>query len=273
MENINSSELDSSTPKKYILDEEVNLCTGKYFRMSQKKYHLENNTDKKIIWECVYRTNIEDYKRIYGAEIVALVRDDVKLNNGINKFEDISILLIENYRYPVEKKVLEFPSGLIDLEEHLSLKNSYDKINECNDEILKKNLISNYEKELEKIAISSAKRELKEETGYHGEFKSFFTPPNVNAIKVLENVFYDPWKGLENAAFCIFEIDKSSDLNKNPKQELDDAEVIKVHEVKLSEMLNFITEKIEKENYGCSTHVYSFAMGLQFSNLIGNYIN
>ena len=109
---------------------------------------------------------------------------------------------------------------------------------------------------------------LKEETGYSGVFKRFFTMPNRNPIKIFENMFYDPWKGLENCALSIFEIDKSSEENIKPEQNLDECEIIKVHEVKLSELLNFISDKIEKENYGVSAHVYSFAMGLQFSNIL-----
>jgi ADP-ribose pyrophosphatase YjhB (NUDIX family) len=118
------------------------------------------------------------------------------------------------------------------------------------------------------ITINSASRELKEETGYSGQFKSFFALPKRNPIKIFENIFYDAWKGLENAAISVFEIDKRDEDNLKPKQNLDECEVIKVHEVKLSELLEFITEKIENENYGCSSHVYSFAMGIQFRKFL-----
>ena len=121
---------------------------------------------------------------------------------------------------------------------------------------------------MREMIITSASRELKEETGYSGTFKSFFTLPKKNPIKIFENLFYDQWKGLENGALSIFEIDKSSKENFTPKQSLDECEIIKVHEVKLSDLLDFITEKIENENYGCSMHVYTFAMGLQFSNIL-----
>jgi hypothetical protein len=95
--------------------------------------------------------------------------------------------------------------------------------------------------------------------------------PGSNPVKIFKNTFYDAWKSLENAAFSIYEIDLDATENKNPVQSLDEAEIIKTHVVKLSELLNFISDKIEKEDYGCSTHLYTFAMGLMFSDVLKNF--
>ena len=263
---------NSMEKKNYILEKETNLFTGKYLRLSTKKYCLENDSTRCIEWECVYRNNIENFKKIYGAEIIALIRDrfdhEDKNNKQDNIIDNTSIILIENYRFPVDKKILEFPAGLIENSDYGILKELHNEIESTTDSELKARLSSEFDSQMKEITISSGLRELKEETGYTGTFKSFFTLPNTNANKIFQNVFYDPWKGLENSALCIFEIDKSSEENLSPVQNLDECEVIKVHEVKLSQLLNFITEKIEKDNYGCSSHVYSFAMGLQFSNLL-----
>jgi 8-oxo-dGTP pyrophosphatase MutT (NUDIX family) len=263
---------NSTEEKNYILEKETNLFTGKYFRLSSKKYCLEKDSTRCIEWECVYRNNIENFKKIYGAEIIALIRNSVEhedeKNKQENQIDNISIILIENYRFPVDKKILEFPAGLIENSDYGILEELHNKIESTSDAELKTRLIAEFDSEMREITINSGTRELKEETGYSGTFKAFFTLPNSNPTKIFQNVFYDPWKGLENSALCIFEIDKSSEENLNPVQNLDECEVIKVHEVKLSQLINFITEKIEKENYGCSSHVYSFAMGLQFSNLL-----
>jgi 8-oxo-dGTP pyrophosphatase MutT (NUDIX family) len=261
MENSSHS---TDTVKNYIFEKETNLYTGEYFRISKKKYHLEHDRNKFIEWECVYRNNLADFKKIYGSEIIPIIKNS---NSDFN-IENFSILLIENYRYPVDKKILEFPAGIIDNHEYGILENLHSQIHLAKDGEEKKNLIERFDEVMREMIITSASRELKEETGYSGTFKSFFTLPKKNPIKIFENLFYDQWKGLENGALSIFEIDKSSKENYTPKQSLDECEIIKVHEVKLSELLDFITEKIESENYGCSMHLYTFAMGLEFSNVL-----
>jgi 8-oxo-dGTP pyrophosphatase MutT (NUDIX family) len=228
-----------------VINEVQENYTGKYLKFVTKNYLLDN---KNISWECCYRSNTSESRTLSGVEIIAFIKESIKAN-----LLDSKILLIDNYRYPVEKRVLEFPSGIID-------PSDYDKfLHEENQEEMSK-----------KVAVSTAARELKEETGYSGEFLDFFSIKNVNPIKLFQNIFYDPWKSSENGIICLFEVDKSKEENKNPLQSLDDAEIINVHEVKLSELLDFISNKIENENYGCSAHVYSFAMGLQFNSLFNN---
>lgn len=261
---MNNHDESTNANKNYIFDQETNLYTGKYFKLTSKKYYLENDTTKNIEWECVYRTNLADFKKVYGTEVIALIKNS-KTNY---RLEDFSILLIENYRFPVDKKILEFPSGLIESIEHHELEELHNEIHATSNEEEKYLKIKRFHELMSDIIINSAGRELKEETGYSGIFKSFFSLPNKNSIKLFENIFYDPWKGLENGAITIFEIDKLADDNLTPKQNLDECEVIKVHEVKLSELLQFISDKVEIENYGCSTHVYSFAMGMHFSNFL-----
>lgn len=263
---------DKLNDKIFEFENETQHHTGKYFRHVTRHYKIsDGQNNNKVNWECFYRTNINDYKSIYGSEIIGLVKSEDKSTENI--FENTSVILIENYRYPVDKKILEFPSGIIEHNEYENLEDLYKQMNECKDENEKEKFSSEYDKVLTRVTIGVGERELKEETGYVGTFKGFFALPNVNPMKIFANTFYDPWKSLENAAISIFEIDKSLEENKNPKQVLEDCEIIKVHEVKLSELLNFISEKIDKENYGCSTHVYSFAMGLQFSNILKGLYN
>jgi ADP-ribose pyrophosphatase len=240
------------------------LYVGKYLRYATKQYEIQKDNGKKIVsWECVYRTNLADYKSVYGSEVIGLMK-------GIEGDSDTYILLIENYRFPVDKLILELPSGIIDPEEYGSLESLYRKIKAEENETVKADLQNNYDEMLKQIAIKSGLRELKEETGYIGKFRTFLSLPNYNPIKLFTNVFYDPWKGLENAAFSVFDIDLNEPENKNPIQDLDNCEIIKIHKVKLSKLLEFISDKIEHEGYGVSTHLYFLAIGLQFSNLIKN---
>jgi 8-oxo-dGTP pyrophosphatase MutT (NUDIX family) len=254
--------MEENNSVNYIDSEDIYV--GKYLRYTTKKYEIEKNGNKNTIaWECVYRTNLADFKSVYGSEVIALMKN-------IPGDSDTHILLIENYRFPVEKKILELPSGLIDPEEYGSLEKLYRSMQAEVDEHVKKGYQDSYDELLKEVAIKSGQRELKEETGYTGTFQTFLTLPKYNPIKLFANIFYDPWKCLENAAFSIFNIDMSMTENQNPVQQLDSCEVIKTHKVKLSELLDFISEKVENEGYGVSTHLYFLAVGLRFSDIVKN---
>jgi 8-oxo-dGTP pyrophosphatase MutT (NUDIX family) len=249
--------------KKYLLEEEIVNFSGKYLSLSTKKYSLENDKSKIIKWECVNRASKNIEKKVDGVEIVVVIKNSSEKSS----YENLSVILIENYRYPVEKNVLEFPSGIIEDDEREDIFKLCNDINNAKDLDEKLSLQLKHENLLKQIAIKSCQRELKEETGYYGEFKSFLSLPNYN-FKIFENIFYDPWKSPENGYLALFEVDKCLEINKNPKQELDDCEIIKTHEVKLNNLLKFISEKIQNENYGCSNHLYTFAMGLQFNEFL-----
>ena len=232
--------------------------------MSTKNYILDSDNTKELSWECIFRTDTGNFRKIYGAEVCALIKDQ----EDTHDMNDLTVLIIENYRYAVEQRVLEFPSGLIDPNEFGDLEVVHEKISSATDETVKASLQEEFDELLKQTAIRAAERELKEETGYHGQFKGFFALPRTNPVKLFSNVYSDPWKSLENGALCIFQVDKTLEQNKEPKQELDECENIKVHEVKISQLLNFITQKIEKENFGCSEHLYTFSVGLHFADIL-----
>jgi len=64
------------------------------------------------------------------------------------------------------------------------------------------------------------------------------------------------------------DIDLESEANKNPKQNLEKDELIKPYFVDLDNLLEFITEKVEKEDYGCTSTLYDFAIGMNFSKFV-----
>ena len=124
----------------------------------------------------------------------------------------------------------------------------------------------------------SALRELEEETGYKGEFicftsKYFGKNENVDKeLKIGGNIYFDPWKSSDNAIQCIVEIDGDKILGKK-SQKLDDNELIKVFEVEMDKLMEFINEKMNNEKYGCSSELYNFALGLNFKGIINNILN
>jgi 8-oxo-dGTP pyrophosphatase MutT (NUDIX family) len=124
----------------------------------------------------------------------------------------------------------------------------------------------------------AALRELEEETGYKGDFicntsKYFGKNNNLKEeLKTGGNIFFDPWKSSDNAIQCIVEIDGDQVANKK-EQKLDDTEFIKVYEIEIKDLMNFIYEKMNKEHYGCTSELYNFALGLNFNNIINDILN
>jgi hypothetical protein len=49
---------------------------------------------------------------------------------------------------------------------------------------------------------------------------------------------------------------------------LDDTEIIKIFEVEIDKLMEFINEKMNKEQYGCSSELYNFAFGLNFNKYL-----
>ena len=181
---------------------------------------------------------------IYAVNILAIIKFAQKKPK---------ILIIANFRYPINKYCLELPGGIID----------------------KKDLLNDdYHKAIENACL----RELEEETGYKGKFLSYIpcvgnTNQNLDKdvqLNICSNIMYDPWKSLDNAIQCIMEIDGDKNANVEKKQHLDSTEFIIVYEVELDNLMNFINEKIQKENFACCSQLYNFALGINFNKIIGN---
>ena len=203
---------------------------GKYLSFIENDYEITDNDKKsKVTWESVqYNNNIASSKIKFGVSIFPIIKNTNKL------------VIISNFRYAVNKYCLEFPSGLIDNTDN--------------------------ENDIEKTIIKAAERELKEETGYEGTFKSFMTLDNIkDPIKVLSNIYYDPWKSNDASVICIFE------LNEKLKQNLENCEIIKVYEVEIDKLYEFINNKVNNENFACSADLYSFALGIQFKSILNKY--
>jgi 8-oxo-dGTP pyrophosphatase MutT (NUDIX family) len=224
--------------KNFVLKDVKHNYKGKFLIHASKEYCLSDDPNKIINWECCFR-NVKNPNRITGVEVIPLVKSQGKENK---------VLIIENFRYPVEKKVLEFPAGIIE------------------DEEIPEGIID--DKAFEEVIIKAGKRELYEETGYTGEFVSFYSLPGMNSVKTFENLFFDPWKSSENSAILIFHINKNLEENLHPLQDLELEENIKVHEVELNNLINFIDEKVNKENYACCMNLYHFAMALRLNEVL-----
>ena len=153
----------------------------------------------------------------------------------IIKSKPKKIIIISTFRYPINKYSLEFPRSYI---------------------IKKEN------ENIEKLIEENVNSKVEEKTGYKGKFKcilsKFFGEKN---IKMDTSVFFDPWKSTDNAIECVVEIDEENlNNNKNKKRE--------VFEIEVEKLLDFITEKINLEEYACSVELYNFALGLNFNKYL-----
>lgn len=134
------------------------------------------------------------------------------------------IVIEANFRPPVNKYILELPGGLVEKD----------------------------------AGIEDALRELKEETGFVGK-------PLKTGGEHLDfpALYFDPWKSTEKGRFVMVEVDADDEINRNPKQHLDETEEIIVHLMELdTNFLKNLEDLSKKHGYGIDTQLYCFGLGL-----------
>lgn len=199
------------------ISSEISLHKGPWLEILKRKYRVNLNEEYDL--EYVRRPYA---KVVNGATTIPIIVD--KKNNTKE------LILIANYRIPIQSWILEFPSGLVD-------DNNETPLQEC-------------------------LRELKEETGYTGEELKMG-----NKFNNLE-AFCDPHKSTENEFQIMLEIDIEKEENKNPSQDLDADEQIKVHKIILdSESIQRLKDLVSAHNYQVSNEIQLFITGY----VIGKY--
>ena len=237
------------------------IYKGKFLSYFVKEFEI-NNQNKKILKpyeavdynsRCFEQNEIQNEfigtnnYNIYAVNIIPLIKYTSKPQK---------LIIVKVFRYPINKFCLEFPAGFMD-----------------------KTDIANSDKEGFSESIKKAAlRELEEETGYKGKFINYtstYFGKNQNLedeLKLGGNMFFDPWKSSDNAIQCLVEIN-GDEIGNKKCQKLDDTELIEVFEVDINKLMEFINEKINNENCGCSSELYNFALGFNFNNILNNIIN
>ena len=234
---------------------------GKFISYYIKEYEVKNEGKPSIIipYEITEYNSRNTEKNEENNGFITKNKYNVYAVNilGMIKYKSKKpkLLVIGNFRYPINKYCLELPGGIID------------KSDLSNDD---------FHKAIEKACL----RELEEETGYKGKFLNYtsggalssYSGGNLNKdeqLNICSNIFYDPWKSCDNAVQCVMEIDGDDENNLKKKQHLDDAELIQVFEVEVDNLMEFINTKIHKENYACVGPLYNIALGINFSKIFG----
>lgn len=146
--------------------------------------------------------------------------DGVGIVAILQKDSGPELLLQKQFRPPVNKAVIEIPAGLVDAGES---------------------------------AAESAVRELREETGYHGEVS-----------EVSPVMFNDPGFCNTNLNMVHVNVDMSRPENQNLKPELEDNEFIEVFSLPLKD-LYAQCKSLEDEGYAIDARVGTLAEGIELA--------
>ena len=237
------------------------IYKGKFLSYFVKEFEITNQ-NKKILTpyevidynsRCFNQNEIQNEfigknnYNIYAVNIIPIIKYSSK---------PTKLIIVKVFRYPINKFCLEFPAGFMD----------------------KKDIIDSGEDNFEESIKKAALRELEEETGYKGKFinytSKYFGNNNYleGQLNLGSNMFFDPWKSSDNAIQCLVEIN-GDEIGDKKNQKLDDTEIIEVYEVEVNKLMEFINEKINKEEVGCTCELYNFALGYNFNNILNNIIN
>jgi ADP-ribose pyrophosphatase len=194
------------------------VFSGKWLRFKLADY--ENNGSIIENYEYIERTTRKG--NFDGVDVLGIV------TYPITK-QPKKVLLISNYRPPINKYVIQFPAGLLDHEGD---------------------------------GIDDAIRETKEETGFCA--KRTFNLLDIHPIPQLSPILYgDPWKSNECGKLAILEIDGDSKENKNIKQELEASESIQAHLFDFHpDLLSKLLIFAETNDFAIEGKVYSYFLGI-----------
>mmetsp|Transcript_27127 Transcript_27127/g.56827 ORF Transcript_27127/g.56827 Transcript_27127/m.56827 type:complete len:317 (-) Transcript_27127:1540-2490(-) len=230
---------DSSNKELPRIDRIEPVATTKWLAL--ETYHYTDQRGKERKWDVATRTTKPTQSdmdktvstpgnTISNADAVVIIPllQQPHTNSSSTKNNEVETLLVEQYRPPLQQTTMEFPAGLVDAGETVE---------------------------------QAALRELREETGYVGEFCS--TVPQVTRA-----VCMSPGMCTETVHICLVHVDLENPYNHGvPTPELDDGEYVTVHRVSLNEGLQTLLDTCPSMPI---MGLYLFAMGFQLGRASSN---
>jgi len=108
---------------------------------------------------------------------------------------------------------------------------------------------------------TTAERELKEETGYHGKAtETSYLMYNGN-IPLRKPSTLDPGFTNTNMNVVFCDVDMNDERNQNPEPRLEPGEIIETFKVPLANLHDEL-KKLEEQGYGLDARLASFALGI-----------
>ena len=217
MDHLHRKNEEDQPTKKIVSKKEA--FQGKWLRFILTEHQIRNGSTK--TYEYVERTTRKGV--LDGVSIVGIM--------GFPKSnQKPKLVIVANFRPPVNQFVLEFPAGLVDSEGN---------------------------------GLDDAVRELQEETGLIPtkvidilEHEGIQGIPQVGPI-----TFSDPWKSTENEKLVLVEVDGDDEANVNAKQNLEDDEDILVHLIDMTPSIwKDIVNLAKEKGYGIESKLYTFAV-------------
>ena len=199
--------------KKEIVQE------GKWLRFFNSHFmDTESEPPKMRTYECIERIGTREDKAD-GVEMIVFVHHHKQQQQEDQK--ETEIVIVEQYRAPVNRKCVEFPAGLVEKGEEV---------------------------------IEGALRELKEETGLSAERKSVRNGTN-------PLVMIDPSITSDSEQIFVIDVDGDDPRNFEPqkKQELDDDEHIVVRMIPLK-LFRVVCEEYHRRGFFNDAKVWVFAL-------------
>ena len=203
---------DNNNESKVTSKKEV--YSGKWLKFSLVDYSIGNRSLSN--YEMVER-NMDRKGRPYdGIGVAAILQ---------GKDKPAHILLIAQFRPPLNAFILELPGGLAESE------NILDDVN----------------------------RELQEETGFYAKevIEELATPES----------YSDPGVSNSCGKLVFVRVDLDDERNKNPKQNLEQTENIRVHLVAVDNLYRNIIDLVEKNKYKVVDRLLMLAIGIEFGRM------
>jgi len=212
------------TPK-VLSTEPLDNAHSKFIALT--KIHYQDQDGVKRVWECAERKVVQGAT---GKDAVAIF---AILKSKTNAFP-LSTVVIEQYRPPLDKHVIEFPAGLLNAPTH--------------------------EGGADEQAAVAALRELEEETGYKATLQ--------DVIECTPTIACDPGMTTTKMKLVVVKVELEGGME-YPEPNPDPGEHIVVRVVELTQ-LKRVLQDYDQKGFIVDARVSHFASGYDIAERVGN---